>query len=93
MWVSSGFKAFQQSCHIKSRQENTGFCIKNNIVAKLIAKQKKTKKNYKNTYETIAWKQDSKKSPRRTDCPSILDPKTMKNEAGSIKNTCLEKYI
>ena len=90
MCVSRIFKAFQQSCHIKSRQEKQWFCIKNNIFAKLTA-IKKNQENYKKTYQKQTWKQDSKKTPRRTNFPSILDSKIMKNEISSPPKNMLRK--
>ena len=90
MCVSRIFKAFQQSCHIKSRQEKQWFCIKNNIFAKLTA-IKKNQENYKKTYQKQSWKQDSKKTPRRTNFPPILGSKIMKNEVSSPPKNKLRK--
>ena len=78
--------AFQESGHIKSRQENPWFCVKNNIFANVISTEKKSQNGLK-TYKKLSWKQDSEKRAFGINFPSILDSKTIQNEVpGPSKN-------
>ena len=78
--------AFQESGHIKSRQENPWFCVKNNIFANVISTEKKSQNGLK-TYKKRSWKQDSEKRAFGINFPSILDSKTIQNEVpGPSKN-------
>ena len=56
-----------------------------------IDSDKTKQENYKKTYQKYTWKQESKKTPRRTNFPPILDSKIIKNEVSSPPKNMLRK--